>query len=374
MVSIPTAMKAIRVRGSKAVLESNVPLPEIEDGYFLIKVIAVAANPTDWKHVTYKIAPQGAISGCDCVGEIVKFGQNVDTTKFSIGDKVYGFIHGGSVRMPTNGAFAEYASMDSQVAYRAPKDLKISGKLSIPEGPCNTLESLATLPVSLGTAGLVLTDSFKIKMEWEPAKVQKDEPVLIWGGATAVGEMIIQLSKKMNAFSTVIVVASKKHEKKLKEYGADVLFDYHDSDVINQITKKYPNIRYLIDCVSNRSTIQQVYSCASLTEPATVLNLVGLTDKDIDEKIRRIDVKMITTLMYCVLGHPVPFLSFTLPADPAYREAGIKFYHWIEPKVSSGEIRHIPVKIYPNGLESIPEMLNDLETGKVSGEKLVTVL
>ncbi|CCH62939.1 hypothetical protein TBLA_0I02830 [Henningerozyma blattae CBS 6284] len=374
MSTLPTTMNAIKIRDGKAAFESGVALPVLEEGNFLIKVISVAVNPTDWKHVSYKIAPNGATVGCDCVGEIVKFGEGVDTSRFSIGDIVYGFVHGSSRRLPNNGAFANYAAMDSNVAFRAPEGIKLSGKASIPEGPCNTIESLASLPISLGTAGMILTDSFKIKMEWEPTKVQKDTPILIWGGATAVGEILIQLCKKLNAFSSIIVVASRKHEKKLKEYGADDLFDYHDSDVVEQITKKYPNLEYLVDGASTRDTIQQVYSCATKTGQATVLNLIGLKDDAIKPEIRRSNVNLITTLLYCVLGKDVQFPTFTLPANPAYRQAAINFIHWIEPKVIAGEIRHIPIKVYPNGLQDIPQMLNDSETGKVSGEKLITVI
>ncbi|KAJ4135331.1 Zinc-binding oxidoreductase alcohol dehydrogenase, partial [Fusarium falciforme] len=82
----------------------------------------------------------------------------------------------------------------------------------------------------------------------------------------------------------IIVVASRKHEKLLKEYGADELFDYHDADVIEQIKKKYNNIPYLVDCVSNTETIQQVYKCAADDLDATVVQLTVLTEKDIKEE------------------------------------------------------------------------------------------
>lgn len=129
-------------------------------------------------------------------------------------------------------------------------------------------------------------------MTWEPSKAQRDQPILFWGGATAVGQMLIQLAKKLNGFSKIIVVASRKHEKLLKEYGADELFDYHDADVIEQIKKKYNNIPYLVDCVSNTETIQQVYKCAADDLDATVVQLTVLTEKDIKEEDRRQNVSI----------------------------------------------------------------------------------
>lgn len=40
----------------------------VRDDYILIKVEAVALNPTDWKHVTF--APVGAKIGCDYAGTV----------------------------------------------------------------------------------------------------------------------------------------------------------------------------------------------------------------------------------------------------------------------------------------------------------------
>ncbi|EGA77217.1 YNL134C-like protein [Saccharomyces cerevisiae Vin13] len=211
-------------------------------------------------------------------------------------------------------------------------------------------------------------------MTWKPSKAQRDQPILFWGGATAVGQMLIQLAKKLNGFSKIIVVASRKHEKLLKEYGADELFDYHDADVIEQIKKKYNNIPYLVDCVSNTETIQQVYKCAADDLDATVVQLTVLTEKDIKEEDRRQNVSIEGTLLYLIGGNDVPFGTFTLPADPEYKEAAIKFIKFINPKINDGEIHHIPVKVYKNGLDDIPQLLDDIKHGRNSGEKLVAVL
>ena len=44
----PSTMKAIKtVEGHKAELQ-DVPLPKLRDDYVLVKVNAVALNPTDW--------------------------------------------------------------------------------------------------------------------------------------------------------------------------------------------------------------------------------------------------------------------------------------------------------------------------------------
>lgn len=78
----------------KAVAVREVPIPEIRDEWLLVKVKAVALNPTDWKHVDYGEADAGTrIGWCDYAGIVEKVGSKV--RKFKKGDRIAGFAHGG---------------------------------------------------------------------------------------------------------------------------------------------------------------------------------------------------------------------------------------------------------------------------------------
>ena len=85
------------VHKSKGVAEvsSSVPLPKLRDDYILVKTKAVALNPTDWKAIENRPTP-GAISGCDYSGIVQEVGKNVKTP-FKPGDRVAGFVHGGTL-------------------------------------------------------------------------------------------------------------------------------------------------------------------------------------------------------------------------------------------------------------------------------------
>jgi hypothetical protein len=48
MPELPGTMKAIKVVGTGKAEVQNVPLPKMRDDYILVKVHAVALNPTDW--------------------------------------------------------------------------------------------------------------------------------------------------------------------------------------------------------------------------------------------------------------------------------------------------------------------------------------
>ena len=81
----------------------DVPVPTITDNEILIKVRAVALNPTDAKHID-AISPPGCNVGCDFVGEVSKVGNN-PVKSWKAGDRVGGAVHGGLY--PDRGAFAE---------------------------------------------------------------------------------------------------------------------------------------------------------------------------------------------------------------------------------------------------------------------------
>ncbi|CAR29324.1 ZYRO0G05984p [Zygosaccharomyces rouxii] len=371
-MSIPTSMKAVVIEGVNAVVKENVPLPPLKEGQVLVKTLAAAVNPTDWKHIEYKLGPQSSISGCDAAGQVVKLGANVKNV--AEGDVVAGFAHGASVKHPENGAFAEYVAIDSELLWKlqSSSDSRVlSGKQELPSGPVSNIEGLVTFPISLNTAGVVLVNNLKIDLSWKSSKPQRDEPVIVWGGATAFGQCFIQLAKQLNAFSKIITVASRKHEPSLKKYGADQLFDYHDSDVVEQIKKEYPEAPVVVDGVSSPETYPQIYKVTADTKPSVIINLIYLDDKNVEKP--KSNVRHESTMLYLMTGFDIPYGSLHLPKDLEYRKKAIEFIKWVQPKIDAGDIYHLPVKI-SNGLESIPKLLDDVRTGKNSGVKLVAVL
>lgn len=368
-MSLPSTMKAVVIGNSKPAIKDDLPLPNLPKGYMLLKTLAVAGNPSDWKHCTYNWGPAGAIIGVDVAGEIVKLGEGVED--FKIGEKVYSFVHAASHETPGNGTFAKYVAVDSKLSFKTIPDIKISGKDSLPEGGVKTLEGAASIPCSWLTAGATLFHHMKLNLTWEPKDVQIERPVLIWGGATALGQSIIQLLKKVNGCSKIVVVASKKHEAQLKTYGADELFDYHDADVIDQIKAKYDNFAYLLDCVSTPSTFNQVYQCGSSKYESTIIGYNVLTIDDIEPQYRNDKIKVDGVIIYAALGLEFKLGEFFFPADQEYRETVIKFIKFVNPYLNDGSLHHVPIKVYKNGFESLLEILSDIKEGRNSGEKLV---
>jgi len=175
---MPSTQKAIVTQGPKnAKLVSDAPVPKVRDGYILVKNVAVALNPTDWKHIDF-LASKGAIVGCDYAGTVEEVGKGV-TKSFKKGDRVAGFVHGGDAVQHENGAFAEYIVAKGDIQMHIPD--KVS------------FEDAATLGVGITTVGQGLYQSLKLPLPTQPAK--ESFPLLIYGGSTATGSLAIQFAK-----------------------------------------------------------------------------------------------------------------------------------------------------------------------------------
>jgi NADPH:quinone reductase-like Zn-dependent oxidoreductase len=168
-------MKALKVQSpGHAAVVSDAKIPSLRPDYILIQTVAVALNPTDWKHLAMVSTP--TTLGCDYAGVVLDVGSAV-TKPFQKGDRVAGFVHGGNVVQEEDGAFGEYLV--------AKGDLQVK----IPDGM--SFEAAATLGVGIVTIGMGLYQSLGLPLP--PAKAEF--PVLIYGGSSAMGAYAIQWAK-----------------------------------------------------------------------------------------------------------------------------------------------------------------------------------
>lgn len=174
-----STMKAVVMKDDKqAAVVSDRPLPKLRRGYVLVKVAAVALNPTDWKHI-YGLNHPGLLCGCDFAGTVEKTGTGYNK-EWKEGDRISGMVHGGNKLQPEDGAFAEHIVAKADVAWRIPESM------SFEEG--------ATLGVGILTVGQGLFQALKLDLPTDGAP-KKDEFVLIYGGSTATGALGLQFLK-----------------------------------------------------------------------------------------------------------------------------------------------------------------------------------
>ncbi|KAJ0318039.1 hypothetical protein COL5a_010785 [Colletotrichum fioriniae] len=99
--------------GGPPLVSRDRPMPQIREPHdVIVKVSAVALNPTDYKMPDYHPVPN-AIMGCDFMGTIVAAGPEVGST--CVGMRVCGPMHGSNPGNPDSGAFAEYLIQDRRL-------------------------------------------------------------------------------------------------------------------------------------------------------------------------------------------------------------------------------------------------------------------
>jgi NADPH:quinone reductase-like Zn-dependent oxidoreductase len=194
-------MKAMEFTDELHLQPARRPVPVPQAGEILIQVFAAGVTPTEklWyttSHHADGTARSRAIPGHEFSGIIAGLGAGV--TSYSQGDAVFGL----------NDWFAEGATAEFCITHPS--------KLSLKPLSLSHIEA-ASAPIGSLTAwqGLHLH-----------AKLQKDERVLIHGGAGAVGLFAVQLARSQGAH--VIATSSKANIDFVKELGANEVIDYRE--------------------------------------------------------------------------------------------------------------------------------------------------
>ena len=125
-----------------------------------------------------------------------------------------------------------------------------------------TLAEAVTLPNNLVTVFHAVTTDLELALPWPvPASYQPphaDDPILIWGGASSVGQYALQVLKHWG-YRNLLATASPRHHAALRELGATHVFDYRDSGAVEAIVgaastgkTKTPAVPFILDCIGSK--------------------------------------------------------------------------------------------------------------------------
>lgn len=165
----------------------TVPVPPLptQPGHVLVRVLAVALNPNDFKMPMYLPDP-GATAGCDYCGVVVATSPADDGSHgHREGDRICGSVFAYNPARPLDGSFAQFAVVDARLALRVPENW-------------SDAEGAAMGGVGWNTAALALWGEGMLALRGRPSRPvtgSDSEPVLVYGGATASGTMASQLLK-----------------------------------------------------------------------------------------------------------------------------------------------------------------------------------
>jgi NADPH:quinone reductase-like Zn-dependent oxidoreductase len=204
-----------------------------------VKATSVALNPTDWKQIDFLAAP-GVHIGCDYAGTVVEVGKNVKKP-FKKEDRICGFVHRSNTLRPEVGAFAEYILVKGDLQYRVPDHM--------------SFQEAAMVGLGATTAALGLYRSLGLALPSEPERLREEErkQILVYGGSTATGTLAIQFAK-LSGYE-VLTTCSPRHIERVRELGADVVFDYNEPGFASAIrTQTNDGLTMAFDTVSVESS------------------------------------------------------------------------------------------------------------------------
>ncbi|KAI9769514.1 MAG: hypothetical protein M1840_003991 [Geoglossum simile] len=348
-MALPKSQYAVLVRGEGVVEVANdAKIPELRDNYVLVKTVAVALNPTDWKHVDYLPTP-GALLGCDYAGTVVKVGKGV-TKVFKEGDRIAGFVHGGIANQDQleDGAFAEY--------------IVARGDIQIPIPENMSFEEAATLGVGVTTVGQALYQSLKLQLPSKP--VEGGIPVLIYGGSTATGTLAIQFAK-LSGY-TVVTTCSPQNFPLVKSLGADAVFDYNKPNCADEIRRFTNNgLSHVLDCISSDSTAA---ICAGAIGPdggkysCLIKPLPNMPRDDVTSQL---------TFAYTGAGEAFSKGPTEFPASEVDYEFQKSFWNLARELLAEGKLKVHTPSAREGGLRGVLEGLQLMREDGVSGQKLI---
>jgi len=341
----------------KEAVKASVPIPKLRDDYILIKVTAVALNPTDWKHVDYMNLSKGVKIGCDYAGIVEEVGSKV-TKPFKKGDRIAGFVHGGNEVYHEDGAFSNYITAKGDIQIKIPDNV--------------SFEEASTLGVGISTVGQALYQSLGLPLPHEAKSSSTKTPLLIYAASTATGALAVQFAVLSGC--EVIATCSPHNNDYVKSLGATAVFDYNSPSCAQDIKAQYPDIKYAFDCISEEKTAAITVAAMSSSGGiyTTLLPVPADKVKAVNDKV---ETKM--TLAYTVVGEGFKFAGNDVPAQPENFEFAKKFWEIAREALEKGEVKvHRPAvnKYGGSGFEGILAGLQSMREGKVSGEKLVYTL
>ena len=206
-------MKAVLVKepgGPDQLTIGEFPTPEPAANEILVKVKATALNRLDimQRQGNYPPPPGASpILGLDIAGVVERGGG--ETSRWKEGDRVFGLLAGGG--------YAQYASIDADLAMPIPENLSFEEAASIPEVFLTAYQALFWL-----------------------GGVKEGQSVLIHAGASGVGTAAIQLAREAGA-RPMVTAGSENKLSSCRDLGASTAINYREGPFASKVLEATGN-------------------------------------------------------------------------------------------------------------------------------------
>lgn len=202
-------MKAIVLSTPRSGLDdvglAELPVPRPGQGEVRLRVAAVSVNPVDWKlavdHKPEWTYPH--VLGLDAAGVIDAVGP--DVADWRSGDRAV--VH-NNLWKP--GVFAEYCLAPAHVVSRLPEGVSFTDAAAVPCAGYTAYQAL-----------------------FRKARLEAGDVILVQGANGGVGGFATQLAHQAGA--RVIALTRPEHFAAVRRFGADVVLDYRDPDLLAKV-------------------------------------------------------------------------------------------------------------------------------------------
>src|SRR3954449_6180188 len=311
--------------GPEALVVADLPDPVPGRGEVVIAVTATAVNRADTlQRQGFYPPPPGAsdVLGLECSGTIAAVGPEVST--WSIGDPVCALLSGGG--------YAERVLVPAGQVMPVPDGVDLVPAGALPEVACT-----------------VWSNVFMI------AGLQRDETLLVHGGAGGIGTMAIQLAAALG--SRVFATAGSPEKLRLCEsLGAERAISYRDEDFV-EVLGEVGGADVILDNMGAKYLGRNVAALATEGR-LVVIGMQGGTKGEIDLSV--------------LLRKRGAVIATTLRARPTEEKSAIcaSVVEHVWPLVAEGKVRAVVHDRVP--LEEVARAHELMESGSHSGKILLT--
>jgi zinc-binding alcohol dehydrogenase family protein len=202
-------MKAVGIRQNHpidhpdALLDLELPTPELREHDLLVEVKAVSVNPVDTKVRRGGPVPEGQarVLGWDAAGIVKAVGPRA--TRFKPGDRVW---YAGDIGRA--GSNAELQAVDERIVGPMPASLDFA--------------EAASLPLTAITAWELLFD----RLQAHTADPVEHNVLLITGAAGGVGSILTQLARRLTGLTIVGTASRQETREWVLAHGAHHVIDH----------------------------------------------------------------------------------------------------------------------------------------------------
>ncbi|KAM0815674.1 putative Enoyl reductase (ER) domain-containing protein [Seiridium cardinale] len=360
VTSLPQYRTAIVAEGpGKLSIQHDKPMPVLAPSIAIVKVAAVAINPSDAKFLDYSPAP-GAVHGTDFSGTIVALGDDaVVSGRFAVGDRVAGLVHGMNKLQPDVGSFSEYIGATVHTLLKIPDDMPF--------------ERAATLGLAVATASFGLFSELRVPATLDQLRSggvneESMDFVLVAGGSTATGTRAIQLLKLAGLRPVATCSASKRDL--VLSFGAEKVFDYNSPTCAADIRTYTGNeLSYAFDCVAEADTTQLCYAAIGRAGGRYV---TVEPFRESIAKTRSVLIEASWILATSVFGNKIALDGvYGRDANPEHRIFGGQAFEAFQCLLDQGLIDTHPVKTMSGGWEGVRQGVDIIRNQPPSCYKLV---